>query len=82
MARDHDRDNAPEDTTPRRPARKPPEKKTPAQLARERELDRRARFAQGIARSEFGRFYWDEAKVRGLREAMARKPGGPRKPKT
>ena len=28
---------------------------------------RRARFAEGVARAEFGRAYWDERKARGAR---------------
>ena len=35
--------------------------------------DRRERFARAIARSEFGRHYWDEGKEQELRAARTRK---------
>ena len=35
---------------------------------------RRADYARQIARSEFGRFYWNDQQARRLQEAMDRRP--------
>jgi hypothetical protein len=37
------------------------------------EAKRRADYARQIARSEFGRFYWNDEQARRLQEAMARR---------
>jgi hypothetical protein len=44
--------------------------KPPAQRGEER----REGFAEALARSEFGRFYWNESLERRLNEAMRRRP--------
>jgi hypothetical protein len=38
------------------------------------EAKRRADYARQIARSEFGRFYWNDQQARLLQEAMNRRP--------
>ena len=38
------------------------------------EAKRRADYARQIARSEFGRFYWNDEQARRLQEAMERRP--------
>jgi hypothetical protein len=38
------------------------------------EAKRRADYARQIARSEFGRFYWNDQQARRLQEAMDRRP--------
>lgn len=46
----------------------------------ERKLATNADFAAGIARAEFGRFYWNAPRERPLKAAMARRSKRDRKP--
>ena len=49
----------------------------PSRRAQDTEVNRQARFASEVARSEFGRFYWNDRLDRALKQAMKTKP--PRK---
>lgn len=43
--------------------------------------DQRAGFAQALAQSAFGRFYWGERQEKEFRRALSRKPPGGAKPR-
>jgi hypothetical protein len=50
------------------------DEKRPAPSAPRREEDRQEGFAEALARSEFGRFYWNDSLERQLTEAMRHRP--------
>ena len=39
-----------------------------------KDAEARRRFAEGIARAEFGRFYWSDKAEKALRETRSKKP--------